>query len=257
MAYQTIALHEEGGALRITLDRPEVLNALTFELLGELAHALRGPAAESGVRAVLITGAGRGFCAGADLASTPLSGDIGEILETSYHPVVHAIAELNKPVIAGVNGVAAGAGLSLALACDMRFLAQSASFAVGFTGIGLVMDAGGSYFLPRLVGVGRAMELALSNRRVGAEEALALGLGERILEGDFAQQVWVETLKLAQGPTLAYGLLKRELRASLSNGLSEQLALEARSQARAATSADVREGITAFMEKRGPEFKGE
>ena len=257
MAYQTIALHEEGGALRITLDRPDVLNALTFELLGELAHALRGPAAQPGVRAVLITGAGRGFCAGADLASTPLSGDIGEILETSYHPVVHAIAELDKPVIAGVNGVAAGAGLSLALACDMRFMAQGASFAVGFTGIGLVMDAGGSYFLPRLVGVGRAMELALSNRRVGAEEALALGLGERILEGDFAEEVWSETLKLAQGPTLAYGLLKRELRASLSNDLSDQLALEARSQARAATSSDVREGITAFMQKRSPEFKGE
>lgn len=257
MAYQTIALHEEGGALRITLNRPEVLNALTFELLGELASALRGPAAEPSVRAVLITGAGRGFCAGADLASTPLSGDIGEILERSYHPVVHAIADLDKPVVAGVNGVAAGAGMSLALACDMRFLAEQASFAVGFTGIGLVMDAGGSYFLPRLVGVGRALELAVSNRRVDATEALALGLGERVLEGDFAESVWHEVKQLAQGPTAAYGLLKRELRASLDNDLSTQLALEARSQSRAATTSDVREGILAFKEKRAPEFKGE
>src|SRR5690606_3448681 len=153
--------------------------------------------------------------------------------ERSYHPVVHAIAALGKPVVAGVNGVAAGAGMSLALACDMRFLAEEASFAVGFTGIGLVMAAGGRYFLPRLVGVGRAMELAVSNGRVGAGEALALGLGERILEGDFAASAWAEVRRLAQGPTAGYGLLKRELRASLDNGLSAQLALEAESQSRA------------------------
>lgn len=257
MAFETLNLHEEGGALRITLDRPEVLNALTFELLGELARALRGPAAEPSVRAVLITGAGRGFCAGADLGSTPVSGDIGQILESSYHPVVRAIAELDKPVVAGVNGVAAGAGMSLALSCDLRFMAETASFAVGFTGIGLVMDAGGSYFLPRLVGVGRAMELAVSNRRVGAAEALELGLAERVIEGDFAERVWNEVLKIAQGPTAAYGLLKRELRASLENDLPAQLALEARSQARAATTADLREGILAFKEKRPPVFRGE
>lgn len=257
MDYQNIALHEEGGALRILLDRPQVLNALTFKLLAELADALRGPAAASHVRAVLITGAGRGFCAGADLASTPVTGDIGQILERSYHPVVHAIADLDKPVVAGVNGVAAGAGMSLALACDMRYLAPEASFAVGFTGIGLVMDAGGSYFLPRLVGVGRAMELAVSNRRVAADEALSLGLGERILEGEFAESCWAAILELAKGPTAAYGLLKRELRASLDNGLAAQLALEARSQARAAATSDLREGITAFKEKRPPEFTGE
>ena len=204
MAAKTIALHEEGGALRITLDRPDVLNALTFELLAELADALTGPAADPAVRAVLITGAGRGFCAGADLASTPLAGDIGQILDRSYHPVVHAIAALDKPVVAGVNGVAAGAGMSLALACDMRFLAEGASFAVGFTGIGLVMDAGGSYFLPRLVGVGRAQELSVSNRRVGAAEALTLGLGERVLDGHLQPQVRAEAQSLAPGPPARY-----------------------------------------------------
>jgi len=259
MAYRNLTLAERGGALRVTLERPEVLNALSFELLAELADVLSGPAADPGVRAVLITGAGRGFCAGADLGSTNVDGDIGGILERSYHPVVRAIAALEKPVVAGVNGVAAGAGMSLALACDMRLLAQSASFAVGFTGIGLVMDAGCSYFLPRLVGVGRAMELAFSNRRVHASEALALGLGERLLEAEgeaFAEAAFEEAVKLAQGPTLAFGLAKRELRASLDHGLEEQLALEGASQARAAVSHDLREGLAAFREKRAPRFEG-
>ena len=166
MAYNTLVLDQQGAALRITLNRPEVLNALTFELLTELADALRGPAASSDVRAVLVTGAGRGFCAGADLASTPVDGDIGHILDETYHPVVHAIAALGKPVLAAVNGVAEGAGMSLALACAVRLLADSGSFTVGFPGLGLVMHAVRSYFLPRLVGVGRAMELAFSTRRV-------------------------------------------------------------------------------------------
>lgn len=256
MAYNTLVLDQQGAALRITLNRPEVLNALTFELLTELADALRGPAASSDVRAVLVTGAGRGFCAGADLASTPVDGDIGHILDETYHPVVHAIAALDKPVVAGVNGVAAGAGMSLALACDVRLLADSASFTVGFPGIGLVMDAGCSYFLPRLVGVGRAMELALSNRRVSAQEAVSIGLAERILEGSFEEMVFAEVQKLAHGPTVSYGLMKRELRASLDNDLVSQLALEAGLQSQAAATADLIEGITAFKEKRAPRFKG-
>lgn len=256
MAYNTLALGQQGAALRITLNRPEVLNALTFELLTELADALRGPAASADVRAVLITGAGRGFCAGADLASTPVDGDIGQILDQTYHPVVHAIAALDKPVVAGVNGVAAGAGMSLALAADIRLLAEGASFAVGFPGIGLVMDAGCSYFLPRLVGMGRAMELAFSNRRVSAQEAVAIGLAERIIKGDFEQQAFAEVQKLAHGPTVSFGLMKRELRASLDNDLAAQLALEAGYQSQAATTSDLIEGVTAFKEKRPPKFKG-
>src|SRR5690554_8098846 len=228
MAYQTIALHEEGGALRITLNRPEVLNALTFELLAELADALWGPAAESDVRAVLLTGAGRGFCAGADLASTPLSGDIGQILERSYHPVVRAIVDLDKPVIAGVNGVAAGAGLSLAVACDLRVASEAAVFALGFTAIGLVMDAGCSYHLPRLIGVGRTMDLALGNRRLDAAEAKAIGLVERVLPAEgFADAAWDLVKQLAAGPTLRYALVKRQLGVTLRNDLDDQTALEA------------------------------
>lgn len=256
MPYKTVSLEERGGALRITLNRPDVLNALSLELLTELGDALRGPAAEARVRAVLITGAGRGFSAGADLGGTEVSGSIGGLLERYYHPVIRAVAELDKPVVAGVNGVAAGAGMSLALACDMRLLAEQASFAVGFTGIGLVMDAGCSYYLPRLVGAGRAMELALSNRRVAASEAVALGLGERIVEGEFAENAFNEVVELANGPTYAYWLLKRELRASLSNDLPSQLALESELQSLAARSSDVKEGIAAFKEKRAPRFQG-
>lgn len=256
MSYQFLTLEQRGGALRVTLARPEVLNALNLDLLRELADVLRGPAAADEVRAVLLTGAGRGFCAGADLGSTEVSGNIGAMLETYYHPVIRALAALEKPVVAAVNGVAAGAGMSLALACDYRLVAETASFTVGFSGIGLVMDAGCSYFLPRLVGAGRAMELALSNRRVDASEAVAIGLAERQLSGEFAEQAFGEAQRLAQGPTLSYALLKRELRASLDNDLEAQLALEAESQARAASSADVREGLMAFGQKRAPRFEG-
>src|SRR5690606_12317296 len=184
MAHSDLRLERAGAALRIVIDRPSVLNALTPDTLRELADALTGEAADPAVRAVLITGEGRGFCAGADLAATPVDGDIGAFLERGYHPVVRAIVDLEKPVIAGVNGVAAGAGLSLAAACDLRVASSAAVFALGFTAIGLVMDAGCSFHLPRLIGVGRTMDLALGNRRVDAEEAKAIGLVERVLPAE-------------------------------------------------------------------------
>jgi len=254
--FRTLRVDREGAAMRITLDRPRVLNALSPDLLVELATALEAAAAPE-VRAVLLTGEGRGFSAGADLAGTPVSADIEALLERTYHPVVRALAELPKPVIAGVNGVAAGAGMSLALACDVRLLSSEARFAIGFTGIGLVMDASCSYWLPRLVGSGRAFELVYSGRRVDAEEAVRLGLGERVLPAEgFAEACWAEVKALAQGPTRAFGLAKRELRASLRNDLEAQLALEAEMQGLAAASNDVREGLAAFREKRRPRFEG-
>lgn len=257
MAFTNLRLDREGNALRITLDRPRVLNALSPEMLDELRQALEGPAAEEGVRAVLLIGEGRGFCAGADLERTPVDADIRELLESRYNPIVRQLSELPKPVVAGVNGVAAGAGLSLALACDMRLLSSAASLAIGFTGIGLVMDASCSHALPRAVGLGRAFELVYSGRRVQAEEALELGLGERILDaGTFAEEAWSFVRALAEGPSYAFALAKQELRASLQNDLEQQLALEAELQARAATSQDVREGLAAFREKRPPRFQG-
>jgi 2-(1,2-epoxy-1,2-dihydrophenyl)acetyl-CoA isomerase len=257
MAFTTLRVDGEEGALRITLNRPDVLTALSPQLLDELGEVLAREAADPAVRAVLLTGSGRGFCSGADLATTSLDGDIGVVLEQRYHPVARALVSLEKPVVAGVNGVAAGAGMSLALACDLRLLSRAASFAVGFSTRGLAMDASCSYFLPRLVGLGRAFELAYSGRRVGAEEAHGLGLGEVLLEADdFERTAWDYVRRLATGPTLGYALVKRELRASLTSDLETQLALEARMQARAAASEDVAEGVRAFREKRPPRFRG-
>ncbi len=257
MTYQHLTLTERDGALRVALDRPQVLNALDLALLTELADALTGPAAEPRVRAVLITGTGRAFCAGADLGSTSVDADIGTVLEEYYHPVIRAIAALEKPVVAGVNGVAAGAGLSLAAACDVRIAAPTATFALGFTGIGLALDAGSSYFLSRLIGPGRTLELAFGNRRIDAAEALRIGLVERVLDAeDFAEEVMGVARALAGGPTLAYALVKAEVRAALDNTLSEQLAFEAGAQARAGASDDAREGIRAFIEKRAPRYGG-
>lgn len=257
MAYRFLTLDSREAALRITLDRPEVLNALSLQLLEELADVLVGPAAAPEVRAVLITGAGRAFCAGADLAVTPVDADIGPLLDRYYRPVIEGLRALRKPVVAGVNGVAAGAGLSLAVACDLRIASSAAKFALGFTGIGLVMDAGCSYFLPRLIGVGRTMELALGNRRVEAAEALRIGLVERELpEAGFEENVWQSTIEIANGPTLAFSLVKHELQASLENDLSGQLQLESEAQSSAAASRDAHEGVTAFREKRKPDFEG-
>ncbi len=257
MSYEYLKLEEHGGVLRVGLDRPDVLNALNLELLKELADALTGPAAQESVRAVLITGNGRGFCAGADLDSTPVDADIGQMLEEHYHPVVRAIASLPKPVVAGVNGVAAGAGLALAAACDVRVASANATFTLGFTGIGLALDAGSSYFLSRLIGPGRTYELAISNRRVDAAEALAIGLVERVISHEsYDLEIMAVVQSFALGATYAFGLVKEELRAALGNSLEQQLLVEARAQSAAAASQDVREGVLAFKEKRPPRFGG-
>src|SRR5690606_19469922 len=255
--HEDLLVESAEGAMRITLNRPQVLNALSLDLLRELRETLNGPAADPAVRAVLITGAGRGFSAGADLSDTPVNQDIGALLDEVYHPVVRTIASLRKPVVAGVNGVAAGAGLSLAAACDVRVASASARFTIGFTGIGLVMDAGSSYFLPRLIGPGRTLSLAFGNRALDADEALRIGLVESVVPAaGFEDHVWEMIKGLAAGPTLSYALVKHEVRASLDNSLEEQLAVEAEAQSAAAASQDVTEGIAAFTMKRAPHFRG-
>ena len=256
MDYQTLSVTREGALLTIMLERPQVLNALTLELLEELTTALQ-EAAQPDVRAVLLTGAGRGFCAGADLGATELTGNAAEIVETHYNPVAHGLRALEKPVIAAVNGVAAGAGMSLALACDLRLLSKNAVFALGFSGIGLVMDASMSYTLPRLVGTARAFELAYSGRKLAAEEALALGLGETILPAEgFLEASTTYAQALAEGPTQSYARIKAQLYASAHNTFEEQLALEAKLQGEASRTEDFREGVRAFAEKRAPRFRG-
>lgn len=241
--------------LTVKLNRPEVLNALTPALLGELRNALR-VAADDDVRAVLLTGAGRGFCAGADLSALPEDA-VEAVVETHYNPVVRALGALEKPVIAAVNGVAAGAGLSLALACDLRVLSDAAVLTTGFSGVGLALDAGMSYTLPRLVGPARALELAYTGRRVTADEAVSLGLGELVLPADgFLEAAIAFASRLAQGPTRSYARIKAQVAASPTNTLDEQLALEARVQGEASRTADFAEGVSAFHEKRRPKFTG-
>jgi len=254
--FETLELTRDAGALQISLCRPEVLNALSPLMLKELRAALE-VARDGAVRAVLLTGAGRGFCSGADLTGTDLEGGAEGVVEGLYNPVVRALAALEKPVVAAVNGVAAGAGMSLALACDLRLLSENAVFALGFTRIGLVMDASSSYYLPRLVGRARALELAYSGRKVGAEEALGLGLGERVLPAEGFSEAALDFVRgLAQGPTRSFALVKEQLDASEHNTLEAQLALEAKLQGEASRTEDAAEGIRAFSEKRAPQFKG-
>jgi 2-(1,2-epoxy-1,2-dihydrophenyl)acetyl-CoA isomerase len=255
--YSSLKLNQVDQTLEISLNRPDVLNALSLELLQELKAALAAASEDKTIRAVVLTGAGRGFSAGADLTSTSLSGDVQSIVESYYNPIVSLLATMPKPVIAAINGVAAGAGLSLALACDMRVMSQQAVLTVGFTKIGLSLDAGMSFFLPRLVSRGRAFELAYSNRSLNADDALALGLVEKVLPAEgFAEAALLFAKALAQGPA-SFTQVKGLLNQSAANTLDEQLSLEARMQAKAAQTSDVKEGVRAFAEKRRAIFRGE
>src|SRR3954470_21059805 len=252
----------DAGVLTLTLNRPEKLNALNAEMLEQLARALERAKHESEIGAVLLTGAGRGFCTGQDLAERDVRPgappiDLSISLGNHYNPLVRRMRELPKPIVCAVNGVAAGAGANLALACDLVIAARSASFVQAFSKLGLVPDAGGSYILPRLVGTARAMGLALLAEKLSAEQAAEWGLIWRVVDdamlGDEARGI---AQHLAQGPTKGYGLLKRAMYASAANSLDAQLALERDLQREAGLTDDYREGVTAFKEKRTPRFTG-
>jgi len=250
-----------GGVLTLTLNRPERLNSLDGELLAALLEALQEAQDDAAVRCIVLTGAGRGFCAGVDLTQAALHGrsaseSVREHLQGQYAPLITLIRELEKPVVAAVNGVAAGAGMSLALACDMRVAAASATFIQAFVRIGLVPDAGSTYFLPRLVGMGRAMELAMLGERVSAADALACGLVNRVVADESLADAVAELAgRLAAGPR-SLGLIKRALYLSLESDLRTQLAHEEDLQALAAATEDFVEGVGAFLEKRAAEFRG-
>jgi 2-(1,2-epoxy-1,2-dihydrophenyl)acetyl-CoA isomerase len=247
----------EGAVLTITLNRPDVLNAFNAALHGGLAAALkeaRGP----DVRAVVVTGAGRGFCVGQDLTEfREAPGDIGSRLRDTYHPNVLALRALEKPVIAAVNGVAAGAGMSFACACDLRIAADSASFVPAFINIGLIPDSGGSYFVTRILGPARAFEWLTSGRKLTAAEAHAWGLVSEVVETDGLTARAAEVAaQLAALPTRAIGMTKRLIDHALNATLERQLEREAELQAAATQTEDFREGVAAFLEKRPPEFRG-
>ena len=246
-----------GAVLTITFNRPDVYNAFNGALHAALYEAL-GAAADPAVRAVVITGAGKAFCAGQDLKEFQDSaGSVRDTLEASYHPNVRRIRGLEKPVIAAVNGVAAGAGLSLACVCDVRIASSAASFVPGFVGVGLVPDAGGTWFLQRHLGYARAFEWMSSNRRLTADEAFAWGLVSAVLPAEEFEAAVAETAeRWASAPTRAIAFTKRLLEGAQGASLEDQLAAESELQQEATATADFREGVAAFLAKRPPSFSG-
>jgi 2-(1,2-epoxy-1,2-dihydrophenyl)acetyl-CoA isomerase len=246
----------EGAVQTITFNRPDKMNAFNRALHVALRDALK-EARDPEVRAVVITGAGRAFSAGQDLTELGETGDVGAALRETYHPNVLAVRALEKPVIAAVNGACAGAGLSFACACDIRIAADAASFGPGFIGIGLIPDAGGSYFIHRILGAARAFEWMTSNRRLTAAEAHAWGLVSEVVEADALQARAAELAAFyAAMPTRGIGMTKRLFDHAGTATLEEQLEMEAQLQAAATQSDDFREGVTAFLEKRPPKFTG-
>jgi 2-(1,2-epoxy-1,2-dihydrophenyl)acetyl-CoA isomerase len=245
------------GVLTITLNRPEVLNAFNADMHEALAVALKD-ARDPEVRAVVLTGAGRGFCVGQDLTEfRDAPGDIGDRLRSNYHPNVLAIRALEKPVLAAVNGAAAGAGLSFAAACDLRIASEAATFVPAFINIGLVPDSGGTYFLARLLGPARAFEWMTSGRRLSADEAQAWGLVSEVVPADDLQPRVAELAsRLAAMPTRGIGMTKRLFDRTAESTLEEQLEWEAQLQSAATKTEDFREGVAAFLEKRDPQFRG-
>ncbi|MGA0558271.1 enoyl-CoA hydratase/isomerase family protein [Larkinella sp. VNQ87] len=252
------------GVCRITLNRPEVHNALNPPLIREITRAIEAAGADESVRVVVLTGAGdKAFCSGADLKEAagrfqaPGGFSMGELLRTTYHPMVQAIRNLPKPVVCRLNGVAAGAGCSLALACDVIVAANEAYFALLFVGIGLMPDAGSTYFLPRMVGAQKAFELCSTGRKVFGPEALQLGLVTRSVPASQLDTAVAETVAYyATAPTQAIGLMKIALNQSMMSDLATQLEQEAQYQNQLGYSDDTAEGIQAFLEKRKPVFRG-
>jgi 2-(1,2-epoxy-1,2-dihydrophenyl)acetyl-CoA isomerase len=247
----------EGAVLTVTLNRPEVYNAFNRALHDALREALT-EAQDPAVRCVVVTGAGKGFCAGQDLKEFgQVSASIRDALEQTYHPNIRLVRALEKPVIAAVNGPAAGAGLSFACACDIRVASDTATFVPGFVGIGLVPDSGGTWFIHRLLGFARAFEWMCANTRLSATEALDWGLvSEVVPAASFESRVAELAAEWAARPTLAVGRTKQLFEHAFSASLEEQLALEAELQQASVATADFREGVGAFLEKRPPTFTG-
>ncbi|VEF48822.1 enoyl-CoA hydratase [Bacillus freudenreichii] len=255
--FDTILYEVKDSAAWITLNRPEKLNSFNEAMHSELLKALEDAENDDGARAIVITGAGRAFSAGQDLAEVDQSTDYGDLLRLRYNPIIQKMSGIGKPIIAAVNGTAAGAGFSLALAADFRLVSEKANFLNAFIHIGLVPDSGNTYYLPRMVGHAKALELMVLGEKLGAEEAGRLGLATKVIaEEDWDKQISSFVGRLASMPTKAIALIKDSLVQSWGASLAEVLEGEAYAQNLAGLSSDHQEGVTAFLEKRKPEFKG-
>ncbi len=263
MNYETILFEIADGVARLTLNRPDRLNSFTVQMHGEVADALSKVERDTGVRALLLTGAGRGFCAGQDLSDRAVAPggdgvDLGESLENRYNPLIRRLIALPKPVVCAVNGVAAGAGANIAFACDIVFAAKSAKFIQSFSNIGLVPDSGGTWILPRLAGQARALGLALTGEPLNAEKAEQWGLIWRCVDdAELMNEAGKVAARLAGGPTRGFAAIKSAMRKGWLASLDQQLDLERDLQRELGRSADYREGVAAFMEKRTPKFTGQ
>ena len=262
MSYASILFEVADGVATLTLNRPDKLNSFTSAMHAEVRDALSRVKEDGSVRCLLLTGAGRGFCAGQDLSDRAVAPgqempDLGQSIETNYNPLVRTLRALEMPVIAAVNGVAAGAGANIAFACDLVLAGRSASFIQAFCKLGLVPDSGGTWFLPRLVGTQRAMALAMLGEKVTAEEAERLGMIYKAVDdAELMPAATALARQLATQPTKGLALIKKAIYASTTNTLDEQLDLERDLQRAAGRPADYREGVAAVLEKRAPRFEG-
>ncbi|KYD30492.1 enoyl-CoA hydratase-related protein [Parageobacillus toebii] len=255
--YETIRYEMRDHVAWLTLNRPDKLNAFTEQMNKEITKALKQTANDANVRCLVITGAGRAFCSGEDLGGVTEEMDHGEVLRTRYATMMKALYRFEKPVVAAVNGVAAGAGMSLALACDFRLVSEKASFVEAFIHVGLIPDAGNLYYLPRLIGHAKALELAVLGEKISAQKAVELGLATAVVpEAEWEEEVQRFAERLAAMPTKAIGLIKRLLRESWHCTFEDYLEKEAYGQRIAGLTEDHKEGIRAFFEKRKAVFQG-
>jgi len=255
----TIIANKENGVLTLSLNRPEVFNSFNKEMALCLQSFLEDAKEDESIRAIVLTGEGKAFCAGQDLAEAtdPNGPELKSIVRDHYNPIILKIRQIEKPVIAAVNGVAAGAGANIALACDLVIAKESASFIQAFSKIGLIPDSGGTFFLPRLIGMQKALALMISGDKVGAKQAEEMNMIYKSIPDDlFQDEVNKLAIGLAQMPTKGIGLTKRAMNLSWNNTLNEQLNLEELLQTEAGQTGDFKEGVTAFLEKRKPIFKG-